>query len=892
MPPEKHTTTCESCGKTFKLTGIGPHCKSCIRQARKTNEDRTHFDLLLAEPEVDINIVDDIRVEYHPNAGKPTVKVPFAEFTRGHAPKTYKPDPCTAPWYPFRTCLDFDLSEFIHDAALNKEQVNCILKLLKCSRTEDWTLNNYNDLESTQQAASHRMTAFQTTIISAPFGGETMEFKMYYCSLWDWACDLLKDSGVGPYFVFDAQHLSKFDGASFVRFIDEPWMANEFWDVQSDLPSDGKVLAFVLYADKAKLSSFGRQKGYPVVAWIANLPTWICNGEGLGGGRVVGWLLIVKEDKKYSGKKLFANFKNRIWHELFKKILDTISEYSKTGYWVRCWDGVACRLFPTILILSADYEEQAVMALICGVMSNHPCPVCLIHRNEISKFPKDCECCTSENIFKTLQEACSQTQADGKEQILVKQGLCDVDSAFWEVGNMDVYRALCWDRLHANCVGKFGNHLWGELLRILETMGKVEQNLNVMPRWRSLNHFEEALSVSYTDGQKFEDLSKIIVFACHDIFPHEMEKDGYLLLRCLRAYIEFDMYTTLKLHMTHTLAAGREALATFNSLIQKYAGKTQHTGKNWNFPKNHTCMHMFDDIEAKGVTHNFNTKPNEKMHGPLKEAYQKQTNFKDVAQQILNVDHLGLVLEHIRCRITEYDAYRLTGKPTNLDNLEAITDEPEEEFFHVKFGSEVKELLTFEDIKKKSVTDNAFNRFHGKLSEFLNKHFNIIGKPLPGRKPIQFQRNDKIVEYRFIKVNFESTIDWCQYTDYLCCHPNFHGRPRYDCVLVKTQEKDIFGRLVLLFNCVVGEETFPLALLQPYDTQLIGQRLWKDNHLNFWRVGAQPRRSSEIISVHSIIHGALLYPDHTRPGEYLIVDTIDTDMFLRVQMMHKAAGHL
>ncbi|KAI6154717.1 hypothetical protein BKA82DRAFT_4326366 [Pisolithus tinctorius] len=739
----------------------------------------------VAEPKVDINI--------------PTVKVPFAKFTQGHAPKTYKPDPCTAPWYLFQTHLDFNLSEFIHDAALNKEQVNCILKLLKHSCTEDWTLNNYNDLESTQQAASHCMTAF----------------KMYYCLLWDWACDLLKDSGVGPYFVFDARCLSKFNGASFVHFIDEPWMANEFWDVQSDLPSDGKVLAFVLYADKAKLLSF-------VVVQIANLPTWICNGEGLGGGHVVGWLLIVKEDKKYSGKKSFANFKNRIWHESFKKILDTISEYSKTGYWVR-----------------------VVMALICGVMSNHPCPVCLIHRDEISKFPEDCEHRTN--------------------------------SAFWEVGNMDVYQALCWDRLHANCAGKFGDHLWGELLRILETMGhqmmgKVEQNLNVMPHWHGLNHFEEALSVSYTDGQKFEDLSKIIILTCHDIFPHEMEKDSYLLLCCLHAYIGFDMYTTLELHMTHTLATGWEALATFNSLIQ-------------NFPKNHTHMHVFDDIEAKGVTHNFNMKPNEKMHGPLKEAYQKQTNFKDVAQQVSPKLFVSI-------QITEYNAYGLTGKPTNLDNLEAITDEPEEEFFHVKFGSKVKEPLTFKDIEKKSVTDNAFNQFHGKLSEFLNKHFNIIGKPLPGGKPIQFQRNDKIVEYCFVKVNFESTIDWCQYTDYLCCHPNFHGCPCYDCVLVKTQEKDIFGRLILLFNCVIGEETFPLALLQPYDAWLIGQQLQKDNHLNFWGVGVQPCRSSEIISVHLIIRSALLYPDHTRLGEYLVVDTINTEMFLHVQMMHKVAGHL
>jgi len=34
--------------------------------------------------------------------------------------------------------------------------------------------------------------------------------------------------------------------------------------------------------------------GYPVVARCANLPTDIRNGNGVGGGRVVGWLPIVR----------------------------------------------------------------------------------------------------------------------------------------------------------------------------------------------------------------------------------------------------------------------------------------------------------------------------------------------------------------------------------------------------------------------------------------------------------------------------------------------------------------------------------------------------------------------------------------------------------------------
>jgi hypothetical protein len=63
--------------------------------------------------------------------------------------------------------------------------------------------------------------------------------------------------------------------------------------IQSKLPETGKPIAILLYSDKTELSSFGGQKGYPVYARIANLPSDIRNGTGIGGGRVVGWLPVV-----------------------------------------------------------------------------------------------------------------------------------------------------------------------------------------------------------------------------------------------------------------------------------------------------------------------------------------------------------------------------------------------------------------------------------------------------------------------------------------------------------------------------------------------------------------------------------------------------------------------
>ena len=65
------------------------------------------------------------------------------------------------------------------------------------------------------------------------------------------------------------------------------------------------------------------------------------------------------------------------------------------------------------------------------------------------------------------------------------------------------------------------------------------------------------------------------------------------------------------------------------------ASETEFGDKNWDFIKLHWQLHLFDDIEAKGATRNYNTKPNEKLQGPPKAHYKNRTNFKDVASQVI-----------------------------------------------------------------------------------------------------------------------------------------------------------------------------------------------------------------------------------------------------------------
>jgi hypothetical protein len=114
--------------------------------------------------------------------------------------------------------------------------------------------------------------------------------------------------------------------------------------------------------------------------------------------------------------------------------------------------------------------------------------------------------------------------------------------------------------------------------------------------------------------------------------------------------------------------------------------------------------------------------------------------------------------------------------------------------FHVKLGAAQNEQ-TFEDLEQLHANDNAFKRFHIKLADFLSDSLPVHGIPLPNVKRIKFTPNEtvccsifllhvssnrmKVTEHQFLKVNFESIIDWRITTDYLQCSPSFHNFARY-----------------------------------------------------------------------------------------------------------------
>lgn len=95
--------------------------------------------------------------------------------------------------------------------------------------------------------------------------------------------------------------------------------------------------------------------------------------------------------------------------------------------------------------------------------------------------------------------------------------------------------------------------------------------------------------------------------------------------------------------------------------------------------------------------------------------------------------------------------------------------------------------------------------------------------------------------------------------------------------------KALFGKLLFVFVCYVADEQLePLALIQPMYIPT-GCRERKDTHLGLYRLTAQPRNESVLVSTRVIIRGALLAKANDKPNDFFAVDMVDSDMFIRLK---------
>ncbi|KAI0677658.1 hypothetical protein C8Q78DRAFT_962196, partial [Trametes maxima] len=835
--------------------------------------------------------LDDFKTEYHPRMKRPPLIQHFEDFKRGNKPV----DPSKLrrdPWKPWSTRLDFEVAEFALGASLSRSQVTILLGLFDrvAADRSKLTFKTYDDIKAGWEAASKMFPAFEKHEVSAPLRNDVKTYTFYCRPLWDWALSLVADRVLAPHFVWSAIRLFKWNGLRWVRFVDEPFTANYWWDIETLLPPNGFPLCFILYADKTHLSSFGTQKGYPIMARIANLPSNIRNAHGWGGGQVVGLLPIV-EGENERGKLSYTTHKRAVWHESFWILLKVFAKMGKLGELFKCGDDITRLLFPIILILAADYEEQSVMALIRGLLGNAPCPVCLVKKGELSTLGAE-----PLHPLRTVEESRSlfekslSLSKEAAEALLKPVGLRPIENVFWKIPYCDPYKALSFDQLHAYDGGLFSDHLFKEFQEIVaEAPRAVKIQINTqcdaVPRWRRLNHFSEICEVTLTDGVKYDHISKYLVVVSYNVIsylPGIQGKRGYQLMKCTRKYNVLNMYASMKAYTEDRKAKHQGHLPQWSHEAHEY---TEVHPKNWEFPKAHGHEHTPTDMWNKGRTDTYDSKIFEPLHRPLKKIYLERTNFKEIEGQLANIDHHFFLARYV------WSYLDILDEADEDDSEEKEPKENKYQFAHFYLGS--RETKTLGSIEEEHSNDPGFVRFRLRFHEHLLRSIPAVTLT---NQPHQFRLRpeDTIIISKFMKVDYESMDDWKLATDYLRCNPMFHGSARYDHVIFKMDDNDFrFAKLKVILIYEYNDIRYPIAFVETFGV-VRGPRRRVDQDLGLCRI--RPSRvdphapadntgsgRTAFIPVESIIRGALIVADHGTPGDYLVVDTIDTDMFLRIQ---------
>ncbi|KAI0700322.1 hypothetical protein BC835DRAFT_1304172 [Cytidiella melzeri] len=655
--------------------------------------------------------IDNIKVEYHKSSRRPTHIYSFENFKRNE--RTVDLDLLTPePWKPFKTRLDFEVAEVIHEAKLNSKLTDRLLKAVHkiLQKPCDFTLDSSADLNRYWQSAKMYYPSFTAEEITIPYKGQLKTFEFHSRPLWDWILSQVRDPLLAPHFKWDAQRLSKFDGTKWVRFYDEPWTASKFAEVQrqshiSSVRPDGKPLAIILWADTSVLSTFGTQKGHYIVARIGNLPQSIRNGNSVGGGRVVGFVPIVGANAAEQGKPSFVNWKNAVFHEAFRAFLKIVARLSKVGQVVHCGNRISRVLFPYIHILSADYEEQCCFALIRGLGGNAPCPVCLVPKGTLSDLRTE----YAYRVAAEVQELVHKVESKkAKEAALKPLGLRAVKNALWDVENSDVHEATSFDRLHAYIIGLFQKHLLPEIKMLLEDMGRwaettFDEGFQNMEHWPNLSHFTHGLfKMDFSDGKKWEHAFKILLHVAYHIFNQERSLKGFALLRLFRSWQELNTYLTFEVQTSVTISAFERTLLCFHDRLAHCEGMQSQTGWSHQDPFSPSCR---CDIRRKGVIANMDTKTN---------------NFKNVEPQQILVHQLGKFDDRDQAAVSIRAHLDALDKQENLVHT-GLPKEPksiEWQFAQVYLGSRQKPT-DFKGFAAQAALDDAFIRFRQKLTDCL-----------------------------------------------------------------------------------------------------------------------------------------------------------------------------
>ncbi|KAJ7270543.1 hypothetical protein C8J57DRAFT_1065718 [Mycena rebaudengoi] len=815
-----------------------------------------------------------ILVKHHPHAEKANEIIPLDSSTStsvaptlAHTPVPVTPD--DRPWAPFESYADYKFtSRQVRRRTPNAEIDEDLNDLHNHAFSSDCFISfrNHRDMEKSLAAARTSNISFIRKTLSIEFDGSefggTYEVEIEFRDPWQIIKQWVRDeslTAVSTWFSQEKYLCMKGTMDLSNQLYDEPCTGENWKSVDESLPSDDVYpscfLGLHVWLDKGLIST--KVKMHPILLRGCWIHSTTHNGSGNGGSILAGFPPSLRQvdlnTLSGSNRSEYDRLKRMIYRGVCHLVMESLEQRSHHGEALRFSDGVTCIAYPGVLIESMDFEELAAWLGIRNSRSNHPCPQCLVHKDDLPRLTRTFEERT-QSMSRVLARAPAGKTA--RNEYLKNYGLHDFEHFLWKFQNSDPYKAAAYDCLHFFDGGIWGRHIWPLIKLYLQNEGLASQfnaNMANFPRWRDLKHLPSPTTIDYSDGQTFLDTLKCALPCIVQILPAKS-----CLAKVIRAMVKVRLLLGLEV-VTETRL---ELLGKFISDYEKICKDVSEThDKNFKFLKQHFLSHAIKCFKAKGTSRNQNTRVGEGFQQEVSAQYLK-TNGKDAEHQMSIMGENEETMAQLDMKVDEW------RKSREEDDADPILPSPT--MAHWKLGSADAQISSIR-IETDNRSNPFFRDFNMKLREYLaNHHPNY---------PVSDGEDIQIEACKVLYVEFQSQVDWNIGRDILRCNPEFHGRRRYDSVIYEAHGDDLaMGQLELVFRCHLPRKvTLDLAMVQPYRKSTWAAKTRTDCPMRGWT------SSCIFIALQHVTRGALLCPIFGAPREiFYVIDCVDEDMFLRV----------
>ncbi|KAJ6493778.1 hypothetical protein DFH09DRAFT_1451143 [Mycena vulgaris] len=565
-----------------------------------------------------------IYVKHHPHANKMPEFIPL-DATSSEPQSASTLDARNTPlddrpFKPFLTFADYKFaSKCVKRGMPNREIDEDLRDMHDRVYSSDCfvTFKTHRDLETSLAAARVSDVPFHAKTLKIEFDGRDfpgpyeveIEFRDPWSLMKDWICDPTL-APVSTWFSQEKFLCSRGVIEYSDPLYDEPWTGKTWQKIDDDLPDSGKFSACFLglhvWLDKGKVST--KVKMHPILFRACWIHSTTRNGSGNGGSTLAGFVKMPEalrhvdpKTLKGTARREYDLLKRSIYRGVCRLVMAPLESRSHNGEALRFGDGVVRVAYPGILIQSMDFEELAAWLAIRNSRSLHPCPKCLVHKDNLPQL--------------TRPRQRSQKLTICPRRVPERHFL-------WEFGHSDPYAAASYDCLHFFDGGVWGRHMWVVIKEHLQTSGLASdfnQNMSRFPRWRDLKHISSPTTIDFSEGQTFLDILKV-----------------FRVMQKIRIMLGLEVMTQTRLKRLRGLIAEYELICEEVSREHK---------KSFHFLKQHYLSHAIDTFESLGTSRNMNTR--------VGEGFQQEISIMDENEETMS--RLDMQVEMWRCSQQEDD---------------------------------------------------------------------------------------------------------------------------------------------------------------------------------------------------------------------------------------------